>query len=128
MEMDVNASDVYRRTTQAFNAGDRAALEELIAEDVIWHTDDHQATVPSEFRGRDAFFEAAATPNDRISAWEVVPYAVLSEGSTAFCHQIDRFVLQDGTNLEIHFLLHITLNEEGQIKEVWEFGQSALPH
>ena len=40
----------------AFVANDRAILTELIADDVIWHTDEHQADVPSEFRGRDAFF------------------------------------------------------------------------
>ena len=41
---------------------------------------------------------------------------------------IEGFKLKDGTELEIHFLLHITINDLGQLQEVWEFGQSALPH
>ena len=126
--MSDDAGDIYRRVTQAFSTGDRAVLEELIAEDVIWHTDDLQVAVPSTFNGRDEFFAAAGTPSQHISAWEITPQVVVSDGDTAFSHQIDRFTMKDGTHLEIHFLLHITLNEKGQIKEVWEFGQSALPH
>jgi hypothetical protein len=126
--MSHDPGDVYRRITQAFTTGDRTALVELIAEDVVWHTDDLQAGVPSTFHGRDEFFAAAATPNEHISGWEIIPHVVLSEGNTAFSHQIDRFTLKDGGELEIHFLLHLTINDEGQLKEVWEFGQSALPH
>ena len=126
--MSHDAGDVYRRITQAFSTGDRAILEELIAEDVIWHTDYLQASVPATFHGREEFFAAAATPNQRITGWEIIPHVVVSEGQTAFSHQIDRFTLKDGTELEIHFLLHLTINDAGQLQEVWEFGQSALPH
>lgn len=126
--MNHDAGDVYRRVTRAFTSGDHAALQELIADDVVWHTDDLQAGVPSTFHGRDEFFAAAATPNEHIASWEIVPHTVVSDGNMAFSHQIDRFKLKDGSDVEIHFLLHITINDRGQLQEVWEFGQSALPH
>jgi len=126
--MSFDAGEVYRRVTRAFSSGDSSVVADLIADDVLWHTDDLQVNVPSVFRGRDEFFAAASTPNDHISSWEIIPHLVLSDGNTAFAHQIDRFKLKDGQELEIHFLLHITINERGQLQEVWEFGQSALPH
>jgi ketosteroid isomerase-like protein len=126
--MSDDAGDVYRRVTEAFSSGDGATLQQLIADDVVWHTDDLQATVPSTFHGREEFFAAAATPSEQVDSWEIIPVAVLSDGRTAFSHQIDRFRLKDGSQVEIHFLLHIAINDRGQIAEVWEFGQSALPH
>jgi ketosteroid isomerase-like protein len=124
--MSTTAGEVYRQVTAAFSAGDAEALKELIADDVVWHTDDLQP-VPAEFRGRDAFFAAAGTPHEEIAGWEVIPLKVLDDGRTAFAHQLDRFTLKDGSTREIHFLQHIEINERGQLSEVWEFGQSALP-
>ena len=123
-----DAADVYRRVTQAFSAADTAVLNDLIAPDVVWHTDDLQANVPTTFHGRDEFFAAASTPNDHVIGWEIIPHTVVSDGNTAFAHQIERFKLLDGSELEIHFLLHIAINDHGQLQEVWEFGQSSLPH
>jgi hypothetical protein len=126
--MAASPSEVYAQVTKAFSQSDTEVLIELIADDVIWHTDDLQP-VPAEFRGRDAFFAAAAaTPRENLASWEVIPQAIVEDGRTGFAHQLDRFVLTDGTLVEIHFLLHIELNERGQIREVWEFGQSRLPH
>jgi len=120
--------DIYKRITKAFSEGDMATATELIAEDVVWHTDDNQTTVPSEFRGREAFFAAAGTPKDAVTEWEVIPHVVVGDDKSVFSHQIDRFVLKDGTELVVHFLLHMQFNDKGQIQEVWEFGQSAIPH
>jgi ketosteroid isomerase-like protein len=126
--MEIDAADVYRRVTEAFTSGDRDTLMKLIADDVVWHTDDLQVNAPSEFRGRDEFFAAASGPRDHIVEWEVTPFKVISQGKTAFSHQIDRFVLKDGTESIVHLLLHIEVNDRGQLSEVWEFGQSAIPH
>jgi uncharacterized protein len=46
----------YRRTADAFRAGDPAALRSLIAPDVIWHVPgDHP--MAGDIRGRDALLE-----------------------------------------------------------------------
>jgi ketosteroid isomerase-like protein len=123
-----NPADVYRALTKAFSEGDRATVDEMIADDVVWHTDDNQVAVPSEFHGKAEFFAAAGSPRELVSSWEVIPHLVLGNENTLFCHQIDRFFLKDGSEQVIHFLLHIEFNDRGQISEVWEFGQSAIPH
>ena len=46
----------YRRTAEAFRAGDEEALRGLIADDVIWHVPGRNR-LAGEVRGRDSLFE-----------------------------------------------------------------------
>lgn len=46
----------YRRTADAFRAGDRGALTELIDEDVVWHVPGSSA-MAGDIRGREAVFQ-----------------------------------------------------------------------
>jgi len=124
--MEHDTADIYRRMTRAFTENDRATLESCIAPDVVWHTDDHQDDVPNEFRGREAFFAVVEQAREKFAGWEVIPHAVLGDGRIAFSHQIDRLVLPDGTSKDLLFNLYMEFNDQGQVKEVWEFGQSKL--
>jgi uncharacterized protein len=45
----------YRRTADAFRAGDGDALRQLIADDVVWHVPGNNP-LAGEIRGRDALF------------------------------------------------------------------------
>lgn len=55
MEEHPNAR-TYRRTADAFRAGDLDALRALIAEDVVWHVPG-QSPLAGEVSGRDALFD-----------------------------------------------------------------------
>ncbi|MFL5798745.1 MAG: nuclear transport factor 2 family protein [Actinomycetota bacterium] len=55
MDEHPNAT-AYRRTADAFRAGDTEALDRLIDEDVVWHVPGRNP-LAGEVRGRDALFE-----------------------------------------------------------------------
>ena len=59
-----NAS-AYRRTADAFRAGDQAAVAALIAEDVVWHVPGAHP-MAGEIRGRDALM---AWLEARMTGW-----------------------------------------------------------
>jgi hypothetical protein len=124
--MTLDTAEVYRAITRAFVSNDRKVLAELIAPDVIWHTDHHQSDVPNEFHGLDAFFAVIDGAQQMFKEWEVIPHAVLGNDRICFSHQVDRFVFPDGSTSEIRFNLYMEFNEVGQLQQAWEFGQSQL--
>ena len=81
---------------------------------------------PTNSGDGNAFFAVADKPREMFASWEVIPYAVLGNDKIAFSHQIDRVVFPDGRKQEVRFNLYMEFNEQGQLREVWEFGQTAF--
>lgn len=121
-------ADVVRQVYAAFIARDEARLRELIAADVIWHTNGadgkggHGPTMGLEKFLRGAF---GYIPN--FTSWEIIPIKVLTDGEIVMTRQRDDVVRKDGASASYMFNNYYEFNDRDQIKEVWEVTSSNEP-
>jgi ketosteroid isomerase-like protein len=108
----------------AFKAGDRDKLRELIDENVIWHGNEGNPSFGGTINGLNEFFDQAFKYKDVLESVEIIPEAILSDGKIAMSRQKDIVHRVDGTSQTYMFNVYYEFNEKGQFKEVWEVTNS----
>ncbi len=121
-------ADVVRQVYAAFIARNEALLRELIAPDVVWHTNGSDGLGGhGPMVGIETFLSGAFGHIPNFESWAVIPLKVLTDGEIVMTRQRDDVVRKDGTSASYLFNNYYEFNETDQIKAVWEVTSSNEP-
>jgi ketosteroid isomerase-like protein len=110
-------ADLVREGFEAFNTGDMATLNQLIADDAVWHTPGRHP-LAGDFKGKEAILGSFAQLAQTVDSFEQEIHAVLADdehtvvlanatvtrgGKTVTGQQVGVFHIVDGKATEVWF-------------------------
>jgi len=117
-------ADLVRKGFEAFNAGDMATLDSILADDVVWHGAG-QSLLSGDFVGKQAVFGSfALIPQETDTFSQEVHAIVADDEHTIALANLTATRRGNTATFANVFVFHI---EDGKAKEVWvtPFDQAA---
>ncbi len=117
-------ADLVRKGFEAFDAGDMAALDAIMADDMVWHASG-TGVVSGDFVGKQAVFESFALIPQETDAFSQEIHAIVADDEHTVA-LVNATLTRRGKTASIAqvFVFHL---EDGKAKEVWvtPFDQAA---
>lgn len=109
-------ADLVRKGFEAFAAGDMATMDQLIADDAIWHTSGRNP-LAGDYKGKEAIFENWARLRQETEAFQQDMHAILADDDHVVA-LVDVTAARGGKTLKGQQVLvfHVI---DGKASEVW---------